>query len=493
MKGITLFVIIFLSLISSAQTKIFPGLIWLDRDSVQINAHGGCVVFHNGYYYLFGEDRTGMVSNGVSCYKSKDFYRWERVGLALTLAGKPTKEENDIAVGRTLERPKVIFNEKNNKWVMWSHWENGNGYDAAKVCVAISDNIEGPYNFHKAYRPNNHDSRDQTLFVDDDGKAYYFGSTEMNTNTTMALLRDDFLEPSAIEAKILIGGRFEAASIFKVGDIYYGLFSGCTGWAPNPGRSAFTTNIFGNWIEGSNFAVDPLKEITYRSQSNFVFKFSDKEKAYIYMGDRWDPNDVGKSHLVWLPISMRSGYPVVKWYDKWDLSVFDTIYRYKRALKVRVGHVYSLLEKTSDRLVSKPANGFQITEDDDDINLSLEFIATKDSTVYKLKDKKSGNFIGSLFGTLRLIPGNNDSSQNWRFHLQDDGYYKIENVKECKFLSLSGSSTFSGTFVYLNAYSEKIPQEFGVYFDSKKYDYEEADIFSASCIEGNVMVINDLE
>ena len=25
-------------------------------------------------------------------------------------------------------------------------------------------------------------------------------------------------------------------AIFKVGDMYFGLFSGCTGWEPNPGE-----------------------------------------------------------------------------------------------------------------------------------------------------------------------------------------------------------------------------------------------------------------
>ncbi|PCH70227.1 MAG: glycosyl hydrolase family 43 [Bacteroidales bacterium] len=492
MKGFILIIICLLSLSLSAQDKIYPGELWLDKDNAQINAHGGCVIFHDGYYYLFGEDRTGMVSNGVSCYKSKDLCSWVRIGLALTLTGKPTEDENDIAPGRTLERPKVIFNEKTNKWVMWSHWENGKGYAAAKVCVATSGKVEGPYKFDKAYRPNTHDSRDQTLFLDDDGKAYHFCSTDMNTNMNIALLCDDYLEPTPIETKILLGKQYEAPSIFKVGDTYFGLFSGCTGWDPNPGRSAYSTDILGEWTQSTNFAVDPKKEVSYYSQSNFVLKVPNKNKAYVYMGDRWNSKNVGESHYVWLPISMRSGYPVVKKHNNWDLSVFDNMYRYKRTKKIKVGNVYSLLEKTSDRLVSKPANGFQITDDNDKINLSLEFIPTDKLMTFKMKDMKSGKFIGSLFGTLRLMKENNDGSQYWKFHLQEDGYYKIENIKENKFLSLSGSSTFNGTNLYLNQLQENIPQDFGVYFDSKKYNYEEADIFSADYIKNNQKLISDL-
>ena len=113
------------------------------------------------------------------------------------------------------------------------------------------------------------------------------------------------------------------------------------------------------------------------------------------MGDRWNSKDVGKSHHVWLPISMRSGYPVVKWYDQWDLTVFNSMYRYKRAAEIIPGNIYSLLEKTSDRLVSKPANGFSIADDDDDINLSLEFIKTNIPNAYKIKDTKTGKFLES--------------------------------------------------------------------------------------------------
>ena len=256
------------------------------------------------------------------------------------------------------------------------------------------------------------------------------------------------------------------------------LSSGCTGWEPNPGRSAYSTDILGNWTTGNNFAVDKLKQVTYNSQSCYVFKVEGKEKAYIYMGDRWNSKDVGKSHHVWLPISMRSGYPVVKWYDQWDLTVFNSMYRYKRAAEIIPGNIYSLLEKTSDRLVSKPANGFSIADDDDDINLSLEFIKTNIPNVYKIKDTKTGKFLESLFGTLRLNPEKKDDAQCWVFNLQEDGYYQIQNLKDKKYVTVSGSNTFAGSNLYLTELSKKLMQDFAVYFDSNKYKYKEADIFS---------------
>ena len=465
--------------VEAQNSGIQPGAVWNDVSGQPINAHGGCIVFKEGTYYWFGEDRTKGVSNGVSCYTSKDLYNWKRVGLALTPTGTAREDLNDISKGRLFERPKVVYNAKTKKWVMWSHWEiNNSNYGAGRVCVAVSDHITGPYKLYKTFRPNHHDSRDQTLFVDSDGKAYHFCSTDMNTNTLISQLDNSYLEPNGTETKILQGLKFEAASIFKVGDKYYGLFSGCTGWAPNPGKSAYATDILGKWIPTGNFAVDHRKQITYGSQSCYVFKVPGKENAYIYMGDRWNPGDVGNSLYVWLPISMRSGYPAVRWYDKWDLSIFDKMYRYKRASSIVNGNVYALLEKQSDRLVSKPQNGFTIADDDEAVNLNFIFEQTNQPDVYKLKDSKTGNYLTNVFGTLRLTTGENDVSQNWLFVRQKDGFYLIKNKKDDKFISVSGDNTFNGTNLYLTDKGRE--HYFGVYFDSDKYHYKPADIFSKS-------------
>ena len=38
---------------------------------------------------------------------------------------------------------------------MWSHWEKSSSdYGAARVCVAVSDSVTGPYTFYKTFRPN---------------------------------------------------------------------------------------------------------------------------------------------------------------------------------------------------------------------------------------------------------------------------------------------------------------------------------------------------
>jgi hypothetical protein len=195
------------------------------------------------------------------------------------------------------------------------------------------------------------------------------------------------------------------------------------------------------------------------------------------MGDRWNSSNVGSLKYVWLPLSMRSGYPRVKWYDSWDLSIFKHMYRYKRAKNIEPENTYVLLEKCSDRIVSKTQNGFSISDDNDEINLQISLETTDETDVYKIKTIKTGQYLESVYGSLRLSNDDTTMAQKWIFTQQDDGYYSISNQKDSKAITVSGSSTKNGTFLYLAKLDKDLHQEFAIYFDSYVYDYEVAEIF----------------
>ena len=126
-----------------------PGNIWKDNTGKHINAHGGGILFNHGIYYWYGEFKVvGTVGNtaqvGVSCYSSKDLYYWKNEGIVLNV--NETDSTNDIAKGCILERPKVIYNTKTKKYVMWFHLElRGRSYGAARAGVAVSDKPNGPF------------------------------------------------------------------------------------------------------------------------------------------------------------------------------------------------------------------------------------------------------------------------------------------------------------------------------------------------------------
>lgn len=478
-----------MSAVSSVAGDIRPGETWYDTSGNAINAHGGCVVYHEGVYYWFGEQRSGNKSDGISCYSSTDFYSWKRVGRAVTPTGTMTDACVDIAPGRTLERPKVVYNDSTGKWVMWIHWENGSDYGKAKVAVCQSDKVTGPYVLVDVFRPNDHDSRDQTLFKDADGTAYHIYSTNMNSNTHCTPLTSDYLSPTADVNLQLKGRRFEAAALFRVDETYYGLFSGCTGWDPNPGRYMYTTELMGEWMApadfkasdgstGINYCIDEGKDNSYRSQSNFVFPVPGRERCFVYMGDRWNSGNVQSSKHVWLPLSVRSGYPTVRWYDQWDMSVFDDMYRLKRTAKIDDGAEYLLLEKYSNRVISRPSATLTL-EDDGESNQVWIFHATNDPYIYKLENKATGKYMENVYGTVRWSNAKEAATQLWQFILEEDGYYCIRNVEDGMCLSVSGNATMAGTNLFLNEESSAIHQSFAVYFDSSLYpERAEADMYS---------------
>ena len=137
--------------------QFVPGEIWPDNNGVHINAHGGGILFHDGTYYWFGEHKVaGEAGNvaqvGVRVYSSKDLYNWKDEGIALPVSEDP---QSEIAKGCILERPKVIYNKKTGKFVMWFHLElKGMGYRSARSGVAIADQVTGPYTFLGSFRPN---------------------------------------------------------------------------------------------------------------------------------------------------------------------------------------------------------------------------------------------------------------------------------------------------------------------------------------------------
>lgn len=353
---------------NTPQIKQFtPGEIWPDNKGIHINAHGGGILYQEGTYYWYGEHKTegeaGNLANvGVHCYSSQDLYNWEDKGVALEVM--PEGSGSDIEKGCILERPKVIYNKKTGKYVMWFHLEpKGHGYSGARSGVAVSDKPEGPFTFLRSVRPNagywpmnypenlreapvrvegavftggsvsahpdtlnlvkrdfetGQMARDMTLFVDDDGKAYHIYSSEENSTLHIALLTDDYLNHSGQYARFFPGRFMEAPAMFKKDGKYYLMMSGCTGWSPNEARSAVAENIWGEWKELGNPCVGEDADFTFHSQSTYIFPVAGSNDRFIYMGDRWLPQNAIDGRYIWLPIEFEEDRFVIEWKNSWQ-------------------------------------------------------------------------------------------------------------------------------------------------------------------------------
>ena len=348
-----------------------PGTEWKDTNGNTINAHGGGVLWHEGMYYWFGEHRdNGSFTSqvGVRCYSSADLHTWQDEGVALAVSGK---KHSPITRGCIIERPKVIYNERTGKFVMYFHLElKGKGYAAAQTGVAVADRPTGPYELLKTGRVNARQwplnlteaqrndpakakdfkewwtpewrsavedglfvrrdfkggqmSRDMTLFVDDDGTAYHVYSSEDNLTLHIAELTDDYLDYTGRYVRIDPAGHNEAPAVFKRKGKYYMITSGCTGWTPNEARLLVADSMLGEWTRLPNPCQGKGAGRTFDSQSTFVLPVQGKEDAFIFMADRWNPDSLRDSRYVWLPIQFEHELPVLKWYDAWDVFLFDS-------------------------------------------------------------------------------------------------------------------------------------------------------------------------
>jgi beta-galactosidase len=289
---------------------------WLDTDGHFINAHGAGVLHHDGVYYLYGEikkGKTGLVpgqdwedyrvdAGGVSCYSSRDLVHWKKEGVAL--APNHTDTSSDLYIGRVVERPKVIYNAVTLQYVMWMHIDRDD-YGYARAGVAVSDKPAGPFRYLGSVRPNGQMSRDMTVFQDDDGRAFLVYASEDNNTMQVCLLAPDYLSPTAVYRRILIGQRREAPAVFKAGGKYYLITSLCSGWDPNAARVAVADSMLGEWVFSGNPCMGPDSATTFHSQSAYVLPLGGDR--FLFMADQWNKTDLERSGYLWAPFSVRDG------------------------------------------------------------------------------------------------------------------------------------------------------------------------------------------
>jgi hypothetical protein len=359
----------------AAPLRFRPAQPWLDDKGVAINAHGGGFLYHRGVYWWFGEHMTagpdGCYMTSIHAYSSRDLYRWKDEGIALAHATGPA---GDIGGDSWMERPKVLYNARTGKFVMWFHLWLGKGKDGARAGVAVADRPGGPYRFLYSMRPNagtwpanvpaewkkplnaaeretlgritlrggpvpnfpenlvfrrdferGQDSRDMTLFQDSDGAAYHIFSAEMNGALHVSRLTGDYLKQSGHWTRVLVSGFDEAAAVMKHAGKYYLFTSGCTGWAHNAGRLSIAGSVDGPYQQLGNPWQGPAEKTrtSYETQSTAVLPVEGKPGAFIFAADRWNQSDFIDSRHIWLPVLWRDRRPYLEWMDDWDLGIFD--------------------------------------------------------------------------------------------------------------------------------------------------------------------------
>jgi len=298
-----------------------PGAPWLDDRGKHLQVHGGGIIKLDDVYYWFGEDRSKDNDPGkryVGCYSSKDLVHWTFRNQVLKLA-----DPEDFGPGWVLERPKVFYNAKTGKYVMYMHVDgkapgSTSPYSIASVGVAVCDTVDGDYTYVHKFRPFGCESRDIGQFIDDDGTAYLIFEDRPSLGFHIARLSDDYM---TVEKDIcLIEAPIEGGAVVHYEGLYYVVGSALTGWNPNPNKYATATSLEGPWSDFQDIA--PPETNTYGSQSTMLLKVvGNQATTVIFMADIWKPDTQWDSRYLWMPLEIGRGKMWLPEPKEWTLDL----------------------------------------------------------------------------------------------------------------------------------------------------------------------------
>ncbi|KAJ5389818.1 glycosyl hydrolase [Penicillium cataractarum] len=267
---------------------------------------------HGLYYqYNYVENGTGIFY--IQEQSSKDGYEFTGGRTVMTSQTICASIDNDLC---HLERVTFQQHPKTGEIVMWGHLENTLNYNLAQVACA-SGQPGGAWTFHGTYRPLGYDSRDMTVFVDDDSEhsAYLISAVGVNTNMTIMQLTSNWTAVDKLVNTVYIKQYREAPAMVKVDGIYYLFTSRAAGWYPSQPLYITTKSIASTWSDGRA----PADPATYSSQSGGITTFGTSSAMLSdRWGANWSPVD-GANREYMLPISFSSdgeGFAYYNFYQK---------------------------------------------------------------------------------------------------------------------------------------------------------------------------------
>jgi len=323
-----------------AQDIVHSNKHWKDTDGNRIEAHAAGMFQSpiDGRWYWYGESKKtgGLSDHGVNCYSAETIAGpWRNEGQVFH---QDDIKQPDSKGPFVVERPKVLYNNETNKFVLWFHLDT-EYYHYRHVGVAQADKATGPFQYVHGMKPDGIDSLDMSLFRDPvDGQAYLIRSCD-NRYVAISRLTKDYLRSTGIiswHSTFSILGipilGFEGMAMFRHPDgTYYMMASHMTSWNPNPlmlFRARGKTLDDPQWVNMGNPTGDRK---SFNSQPTYVVQYTPKSGSpyFVYMGDNWVncPNEDGSQGplinacYTWLPIHFHEDNSVTMEYNAaWNLE-----------------------------------------------------------------------------------------------------------------------------------------------------------------------------
>ncbi len=312
---------------------------WHDTDGNIINASDGGIIFANGKYhwyglsfrnlpFLSGPNGGQMTDVGVVMYESSDLLNWKYEGVILEVSNDP---QSELYAPLRFERPKIIYNDKTGKFVLWCHFVKypGNHGDNKGECdmgLAVCDTVNGKYKWLGFSKPIDEKGcvRDMTVYKDIDGCAYliYDRHTKGQGEDRclyVVKLSDDYLSFTDTYKRIDIAPRREAPVIAYKNGYYYIITSGLTGWETNQAKAFRTKHLLCEWEDIGDPCVDDITKTTFNTQGSNAFSIESTD-IQIIMLERHNTSNFLKSSYIWLPIEFNDDNTIsLKYKKEWGL------------------------------------------------------------------------------------------------------------------------------------------------------------------------------
>ena len=316
------FLVFAITVQASVPHKSFkPGKLWLDIDGNRIRAHSAGLLQHAGLFYWYGADsyiQADGSNKKINVYTSADLYNWNNSGAAFDFDCKLVN-----ATACYVDRPKVIYNDLTQTFVMWMK-------STPWTAVATASTPTGPFTFHSRFYPNGERNGDVTAFVDPASPADAYWLYSIKPDQEKRVIRVSKMTPewtaltgyANISSTISEPDEAPAAFYLAAQKRYLVWTSHCSGWRPNAALLHSSSSLDGKWTAAGN---PTHNQSTYDSQSTYILPVatSDGRTKYIYIADRFEPYITGpeSGRYVWLPLTVAANGTVrVQWHDEWTLA-----------------------------------------------------------------------------------------------------------------------------------------------------------------------------
>ena len=313
---------------------IHNDVFWKDTSSTPIYSQGGGVLQVGSTYYWYGVKYGGAVSYAanpsksnsdtsfvaVTIYSSTDLATWKFEGNVLTAASLTTAGADP---SNWIGRVGAAYNATTKKYVL-----NGQylGSPDTSQFFATSDTPNGAFQWigTQAIITNvtNNNCGDQSIFNDDDGKAYLIcSSLSGRSNLYVAPLRAaDYLavDPAT---RVFGGAGREGNAMFKYAGRYYLCSSDLHGWNSSHSYYISASNILGPYgTEGVIGNTDA--DFSHVTQTGlFLTVKGSTESTVIFGGDRWSDfagNGIGFNQ--WVPLTFNGTTPSMQSLSVWSIN-----------------------------------------------------------------------------------------------------------------------------------------------------------------------------